>query len=165
MSVTADTLRLHLDYSNWATRKLLTAAAALPPEHLEHDFGAADRSIVGTLAHTFAADRVWLARVTGGPIPTFLTDADRSLAALQLAWPPLLDSWKQWAAGLTDENVRMEITYRDLKGNQWTQTLWKLLLHVVNHGTHHRGQVSGFLRSLGHTPPATDLLYYHREVG
>jgi len=25
--------------------------------------------------------------------------------------------------------------------------------------------VAKALRSLGHTPPATDLLYYHREVG
>ena len=130
-----------------------------------HDFGPADRSIVGTLAHTFAADRVWLARVTGGPIHTVITDADRSLPLLEHEWPALHERWKQWAAGLTDESVCSEITYRDLKGNQWTQTLWELLRHVVNHGTPHRGQVSGFIRSLGHTPPATDLLYYHREVG
>ena len=165
MSVTADALRLHFDYTAWATGKLLHAAALLPSEHLIHDFGTADRNIVGTLAHTFAADRVWLARVSGAPIPTFLTEADRSLPVLQREWPAVNDRWKQWMAAQTDESVRAQITYRDLKGNEWTQTLWKLLLHVVNHGTHHRGQVSGFMRSLGHTPPPTDLLYFHREVG
>jgi uncharacterized damage-inducible protein DinB len=36
---------------------------------------------------------------------------------------------------------------------------------VVNHGTHHRGQVSGFLRSMGHTPPALDLIAYYRQLG
>src|SRR5262245_38890252 len=160
MSVTADTLRLHFDYTAWATSKLLATAVTLPPEHLTHDFGTADGSIVGTLAHTFAADRIWLARITGAPIPTFLTDADRSIDVLQKEWPALHGRWKQWTASLTDESARQEITYRDLKGNPWTQTLWKLLLHVVNHGTHHRGQVSGFIRSLGHTPPPTDLLYF-----
>jgi uncharacterized damage-inducible protein DinB len=34
---------------------------------------------------------------------------------------------------------------------------------VVNHGTHHRGQVSGFLRVMGHTPPPLDLVFYYRE--
>ena len=164
MSVTADALRLHFDYTAWATGKLLAAAASLPSEHLTHDFGTADRSIVGTLAHTFAADRVWLARVSGGPIPTFITDADRSIEFLQKEWPPLHGRWKQWTAGLTDESVQQEIRYRDLKGNEWTQALWKLLLHVVNHGTHHRGQVSGFLRALGHTPPPLDLIFYYREL-
>src|SRR5262245_41545099 len=126
MSVTADALRLHLDYTAWATRKLLAAAATLPPEHLTHDFGTADRNIVGTLAHTFAADRVWLARITGGPIPTFITEADRSIAFLQKEWPALHGRWKQWTANLTDESVLHTITYRDLKGNEWTQTVWKL---------------------------------------
>lgn len=163
MPLSADSLRLHIAYTAWASRKLLAAAAEIAPEHLTHDFHTADRSILGTLAHTFAADRIWLARLTGGPIPTFLTDADRPLAALQSAWPPLLDRWTEWAAALSDESALAEITYRDLKGNQWTQELWKLVLHVVNHGTHHRGQVSGFLRSLGYTPPPLDLLYFHRE--
>jgi uncharacterized damage-inducible protein DinB len=51
-----------------------------------------------------------------------------------------------------------------MKGRPWKQPLWQLVLHVVNHGTHHRGQVSGFLRSLGHTPPILDPIYFYREM-
>ena len=40
---------------------------------------------------------------------------------------------------------------------------WQIVTHVVNHGTHHRGQVSGFLRTMGHTPPPLDLSFYYRE--
>jgi uncharacterized damage-inducible protein DinB len=50
-----------------------------------------------------------------------------------------------------------------MKGNPWTELLAKLALHVVNHGTHHRGQAAGFLRTLGHTPPPLDLSVYDRE--
>jgi uncharacterized damage-inducible protein DinB len=39
------------------------------------------------------------------------------------------------------------------------------LLHVVNHGTHHRGQVAGFLRSMGRKPPVLDLIAYYRQTG
>jgi uncharacterized damage-inducible protein DinB len=165
MPVSPATLRTHLDYTTWATRKLLDSAARLSDEHLNHDFGTSDRSVLGTLVHTFAADRVWFYRLAGGENPGFVSEADRSLAVLQEKWPELLERWKQWAAGLTDEGVRTEVTYKDLKGNTWTQPIWQILLHLVNHGTHHRGQVSGFLRSLGQTPPATDLIYYYRELG
>jgi uncharacterized damage-inducible protein DinB len=34
----------------------------------------------------------------------------------------------------------------------------------VNHGTHHRGQVVGFLRALGHTPPVVDLIHFYRST-
>ena len=65
MTVSADVLRNHLAYTAWASRRLVESAAQLPPEQLTRDFGTADRSILGTLAHVFAADRIWLARITG----------------------------------------------------------------------------------------------------
>jgi len=48
-------------------------------------------------------------------------------------------------------------------GNPWRQPLGQLVLHVVNHGTHHRSQVSRFLRVMGHVPPKLDLVSYYRE--
>jgi uncharacterized damage-inducible protein DinB len=163
MIVSADTLRTHLDYTTWATERLLDAAAKLTPEELTRDFGTADKSVVGTLAHAFAADRVWMSRIQGKPPGKFITPEDRDLAVLRREWPALLQAWKEWAAGLTDENVSAMASYQDLKGNAWTTPLWQIVLHVVNHGTHHRGQVSGFLRAMGHVPPPLDLMAYYRE--
>jgi len=77
-------------------------------------------------------------------------------------WPPLLEEWRSWAADLTDESVGKRVQYKDLKGNPYETPLWQIVLHVVNHGTHHRGQVSGFLRTMGHTPPPLDLMAYYR---
>jgi uncharacterized damage-inducible protein DinB len=162
MSVSAAALRAHIDFTAWASLRLLNAAAALTPEELQHDFHTADRTIPGTLAHIFAGDRMWLARLSGGSQPVFISDADRDLAALQDAWPALLERWKAWAADLTDEQALSEISYHDLKGRPWQNPLWQVVLHVVNHGTQHRGQVSGFLRSLGHPPPPTDLVAFYR---
>jgi uncharacterized damage-inducible protein DinB len=165
MSVSADTLCTHLDYTAWASRRLVEAASELTPEELTRDFGTADKSVLGTLVHTFAADRVWLARMEGLPNPPYSTEADYQLQVLQSAWPALGERWRQWAAQLTDESVQHTLAYRDMRGRPWQQPVWVLLLHVVNHGTHHRGQVSGFLRSMRRTPPVLDLIYYYREVG
>jgi uncharacterized damage-inducible protein DinB len=164
MAVSADTLRLHLDYHAWASRRLLEVASSLPSEELNRDFQTSDRSILGTLVHIFASDRLWLARVSLSPIPQFISDADYHLPVLQTAWPNAFDGWRNWAADLTDDTVSAELAYTDLRGRHWTQRIWQLVFHVVNHGTHHRGQVSGFLRSLGRIPPPLDLHIYYREL-
>ena len=164
MPVSADTLRLHLAYSAWASRRLLDAAAAIPPEDLTRDFKTSDGTVVNTLAHIFAADRAWLGRIQGTPPAVFISPEDRDLATLQKAWPALFDRWKQYAAPLTDQQALAEISYRDLAGSPYVTPLWQIVLHLVNHGTHHRGAVSGFLRAMGHTPPALDLIAYYRSL-
>jgi uncharacterized damage-inducible protein DinB len=163
MPVSADCVRDHIEYSAWASRRLVDAAASLSPEELTRDFHTSDRSVLGTLAHTFGADRVWLARVTGTP-QRGLSDADRELPAIQREWPLVYEGWREWARDRTDDSLLTVLDYHDLKGNPWRQSLWQIVLHVVNHGTHHRGQVSGFLRSMGHTPPPLDLIAYYRGL-
>ena len=162
MAISADVLRNHLEYTTWANKRLVDTAAALSPEELTRDFQTADHSVLGTLAHVYAADRVWLARVTNATPGPFITDADRSLSVLVHDWPALLERWRQWALSVTTESTAAVISYKDLKGNPYTQPLWQIVLHVVNHGTHHRGQVSGFLRAMGHQPPPLDLMAFHR---
>jgi len=162
MPVTADTLRQQFDYSTWASQRLLEEANKLPAEELARDFSTADRSVVETLAHVFAADRVWLARVQGTPRASFIEDRDRELATLNKEWPEIQQSWKQLLAGMSDQDIQKVVEFKDLKGNPNQQPLWKIVMHLVNHGTHHRGQVSGFLRAMGHTPPAIDLMVYYR---
>src|SRR5882724_11044362 len=78
MPFSVDTLRTHIDYTAWASRHLVDVAAKLSAEDLNRDFQTADRSVLDTLVHIYAADRVWMARIEGRTIP-FVTDADRSL--------------------------------------------------------------------------------------
>ena len=163
MVISADLLRTHLAYTAWASQRLVAAAAKLSPEELTRDFQTADRHVLGTLVHVYAADRIWLSRVTGAPGGPFKTEADYQLSVLQNDWPALLDRWHQWASALSDQQAGAMLSYKDTKGNAYSQPLWQVILHVVNHGSHHRGQVSGFLRAMGHTPPPLDLAAYYRE--
>ncbi len=163
MFVTAELIRIHFDYTAWASARLVAAAAQLSSEELTRDFGTADKSVLGTLVHIFAADRVWLARVQGTQLAAFVSPADHDLGVLQREWPALYDRWKKWAASLTDDSLNEEHSYKDMRGNPHHTPLWQIGLHVVNHDTHHRGQVSGFLRAMGKTPPPLDLVFYYRE--
>jgi len=163
MPVTASDLRAHMRYSAWASKRLVDVAATLPEEELTRDFKTADKSVVGSLAHVFAADRIWLARVQGRTPAKFIDDSDRKVDVLRYDWPPILVQWDTLLGQETDESVKRGIRYYNLKGDAFETPLWQIILHVVNHGTHHRGQVSGFLRAMDHTPPPLDLIAYYRE--
>ena len=39
------------------------------------------------------------------------------------------------------------------------------MLHVVNHSSYHRGQMALLLGQEGKSPPATDYIFYLRELG
>ena len=157
------TLKMHFAYSAWASARLVDAAAKLSEDELTRDFGTADKSVLGTLVHTFAADRVWLARVRGHVPARFIDLAlDMKMSVLQADWPQALSAWQEFLTGVTD--VTMPVDYKDLKGNSYTTPLWQIGLHVVNHATHHRGQAAGFLRTMGHTPPPLDLIFYYRQL-
>lgn len=153
-----DVVQLQLDYAMWASARLVAALGELSEEELNRDFGTADRSVMGTLVHVFTADRIWLRRVTGADQQPAIEDKDRTLRALREEWPLVLYDWKLWATKRTEEELSADLKYRDLAGREWTTPLWQVVLHVVNHGTHHRGQVVGFLRAMGKTPPPLDLV-------
>ena len=165
MAITADVLRDHLNYTAWASSRLVDAAGALNPQELMRDFGTADHNVLGTLVHVYAADRIWLSRIDGNPPARFIDpEQDMHLAVLRSEWPALSERWKQWAALLTEDSIQREISYNSTKGDAFVTPIWQIVLHVVNHGTHHRGQVSGFLRAMGHIPPFLDLAAYYREA-
>jgi uncharacterized damage-inducible protein DinB len=163
MSVPVDTLRLHLDYSAWATQRLMDAAAKLSEEELTRDFKTADKTVLDTLVHIYAADRIWLARVLGEQRATFVDPEDRDLTLLQTEWPALHQRWKLWLRDFNDGDVMRVIDFKDTKGRPYSQPVWQILLHLVNHGTHHRGQ---FRASCAPwiMPPPLDLMAYYRSL-
>jgi uncharacterized damage-inducible protein DinB len=161
MTVPAEVLRIHLAYSAWAAERILECTGELATDEWTRDFQTADRSVLGTLSHIYAADRIWLERMKQEPFSGFRRDLN--IEELRTERPAVQDGWREWAIALTDESAAAPLHYCDLAGNPYTQPVWQLVLHVVNHATHHRGQAAGFLRAMGHKPPKLDLVYFYRE--
>jgi len=158
----AEVLRDHVNYTAWANTRLIEAVGALSHQELIRDFNTANHNVLGTLAHVFTADRFWLDQIEGSPPARFLVpEQDMRLAVRRSEWSALLDRWKKWGGLLTEESIHKNISYR-LKGDAFITPTWQIVLHVVNHDTHHRGQVSGFLRAMGHVPPSLDLILFYR---
>jgi uncharacterized damage-inducible protein DinB len=75
----------------------------------------------------------------------------------------VIEGWRRWAESLGEGDLEAVLGYTDLRGREWRQPLWQIVFQVVNHSTHHRGQVSGFLRAMGRTPPALDFIVFVRQ--
>ena len=162
--VTLDVLKTHIAYTAWASTQLVNAASTLSEQDLQHDFGTADRTIIGTLSHILRSDRTWLTRFQGQASPATPSGLPGDLQTLRIEWPGIHQNLKTLVEGLTDDWIDQPLSYSDSKGNTHSQPIWQLIFHVVNHGTHHRGQVAGFIRALGHTPPPLDLVFFYRQV-
>jgi uncharacterized damage-inducible protein DinB len=156
--MTADEARLHLRYSTWASRLLLEAALQLDPEKLRREMSVSHKNVHDTLAHIYMADRIWLHRILGAQ-PASTEEA------LESAWPGVQDRWREWSDGLTDADLLRTVSYKSLKGEPFESPVWQIVLHVVNHGTLHRGQVMAMLRQLDVAPPPTDLIFFYRTLG
>jgi uncharacterized damage-inducible protein DinB len=157
-------MRRLFEFSEWANHRFLDAVAPLPAGDYLRDLKGSHGGIHGTLVHTFGAEFLWHQRF-GGVSPTSLSGAERltGLAVLRQHWAALESERRSWLESLGPAAGERVIEYRNLKGDPFSSQLWPLVQHVTNHGSYHRGQVAVFLRQLGVTPPATDLVAFDRE--
>jgi uncharacterized damage-inducible protein DinB len=115
----------------------------------------------GTLNHLLVGEHeLWMRRFAEGASPVAALDveieADRlrvreRLVEGALAWLPLLEVWPE-------ERLRGTLEYRRMTGQWVSLPFAAALLHVFNHGTHHRGQITAALTAMGQPCPEIDLV-------
>jgi uncharacterized damage-inducible protein DinB len=162
--MTAAEIRTHLRYTGWASRKVLDAALALPPEQQAKPMGVSHESILGTLGHIHFADRIWYKRTVDSFLEMPPVAELSTVQAISSDWPELQGKWEAWADSLTDADVNRTVQFRSMAGAASEAPVTRVILHLVNHATLHRGQVVGMLRQLGVKPPVTDIMAYFREL-
>ncbi len=151
------------DYNYWARDQQLRACAALTEEQFLRPMGSSFSSLRDTLAHLVAAEWVWRERWNGHS-PTreeakaFAAETFPTLAVVEQRWRDGERETRDFLARLTPERLLESLNYTNLAGERWSYPLWQTLLHVVNHQTYHRGQVTTLLRQLGEQTVALDFL-------
>jgi uncharacterized damage-inducible protein DinB len=154
--MTSADLQRHIRYSNWASRVLMDAIRGLPPGELAKPTGISHHSILGTMTHLHFADWIWYTRVAEA-----IDKPAETLEALERDWPDLQQRWEVFCDGLSEADLARPIPYRSIRGYDAVANVEQVVLHLVNHGTLHRGQVMGMIRQLGIVPPGTDLMHYY----
>jgi uncharacterized damage-inducible protein DinB len=147
------------DYNSWMNAKMYALCATLPDVERKRDLQAFFRSIHGTLNHILACDLMFLASFTQdasfveceGDLHEDFNELrqHRGIVDLQLL---------QWSKLVSLEWLNTSSTYthyEDGVARTVTQGFW--VAHMINHQTHHRGQITTLLTQLGHDIGSTDL--------
>ena len=114
------------------------------------------------LAHLVGADRLWQERL-------------RPEGARPVVWPDLTPAqcregllelgraWDAYLGAVSPRGLQHPILYRNSRGEEWSSTVKDILLHVISHSAHHRGQVASELRNAGFEPACTDYIHCVRQ--
>jgi len=153
-----------LDYTVWANHRAMRAAATLSLEDFKRDLGSSHGGVRGTLVHTMSAEWIWLERWKGVSPTRALDEGEfADVMAVRERWTVVEDHRASWFAALRESALGETIRYSALDKRSFEGPLWKLVQHVANHSTYHRGQVVTLLRILGAKAPSSDLVLWDRE--
>lgn len=158
--VDADYLRVMAAYGAWMNGRMLDLCGRLPDANRRRDLGAFFKSVHGTFDHLIFGDVAWMGRFTGSSMPGQPAGeiAYESWDELDAARRALDRRMAAWAKDVTNAWLAADMTYTSgIDGRTRTLPRWILATHMINHGTHHRGQLSTLMKQLGLDPGTTDL--------
>ena len=145
----------------WANGIVNAELAKLAPSQWTQACAMNFGSMQGIANHLLLADRLWLHRLGGGG------EAPASVAAVPC--PEVADYIAARRAqdervvaffrALAPERLAETLRFRTIDGTPKALAVALCLAHMLNHQTHHRGQLHALLGVHGQSCPDIDLLY------
>ncbi len=158
------TLRETFDYNRWANDRLFDACGALSNEQLDRSFDIGRGSLRETLKHMYGAERVWYERIEAPGFERFPHSTPlHQLDDVRAAASGLSDARAAWLATLKPDDLERTVHYRDSRGEPHENRLADILLHICNHGIHHRAQAMVMLRGVGRPMQNNDYIFMRHE--
>lgn len=153
------TIREMFDHCYWARDRQLRVCAGLDQEQLQRPLGGSFPSLHATLVHLVAVEWLWLERWRGRSPKGLVPPTELpTLQSISERWATVEGEMRGYLAGLGEDALGGPLTIVSTRGEQWTYPLWRMLMHLLNHQSFHRGQVTMLLRMLGAEPPRIDFL-------
>ena len=154
-----DTVHLLFNYHYWRAARMLSACEALTREQWDQPLAPSWGSVHALLVHMVAAEQIWLGRwkgVSAKAMPP--AEALPELADVRRAWNQVEAELRAFLDQCNETRLRADITYTNTQGNTYTLPLGGLMLHVVDHATHHRGELVAMLTILDIPHPDDGLV-------
>lgn len=154
-------------YHGWAYQVLLDGLTQVGEDNYRRDAGLFFGSIHQTLNHLLLVDRLWFGRFTDHPYPVRHLGQEICAGREELA-KALIQQAGQWVAFSETAHAASfpeRLSYQNTEGKPRNMPYFETLMHVFNHGTHHRGQVSAAMTRMGYAAPEMDLFYFLGQEG
>lgn len=150
------------EYHLWAYEQLFASLQKVPDKlYFDQSVKLFFGSIHGNLNHLCLVDHLWQGRFIGQAFLVQSLDQEiyQARDELQQAILESADQWTDYVKQATLEELNKPKIYKNTKGveNQFLPAT--TLLHVFNHGTHHRGQITAALTVLDFNFEPLDLFY------
>ena len=150
-------LRGFFDHVRWADLTQFEAARTLDDAAYFTDHGFSFGTLHKVMLHMLSAQNVWLLRFERQPMVWLMDEPSLALrSAVEPAWRGIHERLDAFLARQTRASLEEELSFKNLRGDAFRAPLWRLVTHVLNHSTIHRGQFNSMLRLSGATPPAVD---------
>lgn len=147
-------------YNQWANEKLF---AAIPAVLADVEINSSFNSIRKTVYHMWDAETVWLERITNKP-PTPWPASAEYIGTFEESFVKIKEQENNYIKFIEGTDLSERVYYKNLKGDEFSNSYFEVLSHVANHSTFHRGQLVTMLRQVGVTQiPSTDLIAYYRK--
>ncbi|AFY57781.1 hypothetical protein Riv7116_5404 [Rivularia sp. PCC 7116] len=149
-------------YHHWAFKRLYEYLESVSEDDYRRECGLFFKSIHGTLNHSLLADKLWYGRCINQLFTVSGLDEELCSDRKQLE-TEIKNQTAKWSEFLQDtdaDKLGSIIQYRTTQGSEKSLQLANILSHIVNHGTHHRGQVSAAITQFGYSAPEIDLPYF-----
>jgi uncharacterized damage-inducible protein DinB len=142
---------------------MIKCVEKLSPEQLHNTIESSFNSVFKTILHIWDAEYIWLQRMQGNSIkdwPSKMMDKEGFSTNLFLANSA---NFNDFVNGVKDSFFEQNCEYTNLKGEKFITPFGTVIMHCMNHGTYHRGQLVTMFRQLGlHEIPSTDLITFER---
>ena len=148
-----------IEYNNWANQLIGKQIEQLTHEQFAKQFGGSFGSIKATVVHVLESDWLWLNRFKGIPLAAVLAWQMETASEVFSVWRAIQDDMLLIAPTLVEEQNK-KIRFRTRKGIDYTLPAEDLIIHIANHGSYHRGQLTDMIRLAGGQPVSTDYFLF-----
>ena len=153
-------------YNRWAWDRVLAQTALLAPDQYMALAPVPHGSLRGTLVHALSAEIIWRRRFEGESPTAFLAEIELpTFEGLQQRWRTEGQAFDVVATGLTDRKLNTILEYKTTRGTPMADLRWRVLAHMVNHGTQHRSEAAMLLTTYNRSPGDLDMIAFLRETG
>jgi uncharacterized damage-inducible protein DinB len=153
-------------YKAWANEVLYDNVARVPEEELVRERRTHFKTMGFTLNHVLVVDRIFQAHLTGTrhPYTARNTPTHPPLAELREA-VRATDRWYlDYVRGLSEARWAERVRFEFVDGGAGEMSRQEIVLHLVNHGSYHRGFVGDMLNQCGLSARSSDLSVFLRDA-
>jgi uncharacterized damage-inducible protein DinB len=158
-------IQLLYRYNSWANKRILDTTAKVTDEQFLTPDSYPHGGLRGTLTHALFAEWLWRNRWLGeSPTSGMKPEDFPTFDTLHMRWQEEEKALQSFVENVTDEKLNAVFQYKTLRGSAMENILWHAMVHLVNHGTQHRGEAAAMLTELGHSPGDIDFIVFLRET-